>query len=172
MTASGCGALIGALWLATRKSVLGLGRIISIASASFGAGLIAFSFSRVLWLSLIFLIVRRLRLDGADGLEQHRDSDDRRRREARARDELLHDVLSWGRRRSAACWRGAVGADRRAAHGAPERHLLLAAAAWFRQELPGIRSVVRPIYVRMGILPEVASGLQSAAQLMTPPEQE
>ena len=44
-----------------------------------------------------------------------------------------------------------------------------AAAVWFSRELPEIRSVVRPIYVQMGILPQVASGLQSAAQLMTPP---
>jgi hypothetical protein len=39
-------------------------------------------------------------------------------------------------------------------------------------ELPVIRQVVRPIYVRMGILPQVATGLQSGANLMTPPEQE
>lgn len=61
--------------------------------------------------------------------------------------------------------------------GAPQTVVLsgtlcLAAAAWFAQELPAIRQVVRPIYIRMGILPEVASGLQSAANLMAPPEQE
>ena len=36
--------------------------------------------------------------------------------------------------------------------------LSLAAAAWFARELPPIRALVRPIYVRMGILPEVAVG--------------
>src|SRR5471032_2458238 len=41
MTASGSGALVGALWLASRRTVIGLGRIIAIATASFGAGLIA-----------------------------------------------------------------------------------------------------------------------------------
>ena len=50
--------------------------------------------------------------------------------------------------------------------------LCLAAAVWFARELPAIREVVRPIYVRMGILPEVASGLQTTANLMTPPEQD
>src|SRR5436190_5643784 len=39
MAASGCGALLGALWLAARPSVLGLGRMIPIASGLFGAGL-------------------------------------------------------------------------------------------------------------------------------------
>src|SRR5947209_661061 len=57
MTASGCGALAGALWLAARKTVVGLGRVIPIATALFGAGLIAFSFSRVLWLAVPSLVV-------------------------------------------------------------------------------------------------------------------
>ena len=50
--------------------------------------------------------------------------------------------------------------------------LCLASAFWFARELPAIRRLVRPIYIRMGILPEVATGLQSAASLMTPPEHE
>jgi MFS family permease len=61
--------------------------------------------------------------------------------------------------------------------GAPQTVVLsgvlcLAAAIWFAYELPASRQVVRPIYVRMGILPHVASGLQSAANLLTPPEQD
>jgi MFS family permease len=55
MTASGLGALGGALYLASRRSVLGLGRAIVIATMTFGAGLIAFSFSRSVWLSLLVL---------------------------------------------------------------------------------------------------------------------
>jgi MFS family permease len=57
MAATGCGALIGALWLAARRSVLGLGRIIPLAAGLFGSALIAFSFSRALWLSLAILVV-------------------------------------------------------------------------------------------------------------------
>src|SRR5581483_5727278 len=57
MTASGCGALTAALWLASRKSVIGLGRIIPIATFVFGAGLVAFSLSRTLWVSLVCLFV-------------------------------------------------------------------------------------------------------------------
>src|SRR4029079_16463798 len=52
MTASGAGALLGALWLAARKTVVGLGRIIPIASALFGVGLITFPLTRTLWLAL------------------------------------------------------------------------------------------------------------------------
>ena len=55
--AFGGGALLGALRLVFRKSVLGLGRQIAWAGALFGAGLIAFSFSHVLWLSATLLVV-------------------------------------------------------------------------------------------------------------------
>jgi len=55
MTASGVGALAGAFYLASRRSVLGLGRAIVVASITFGTGLVAFSFSHALWLSLVLL---------------------------------------------------------------------------------------------------------------------
>src|SRR5437763_2496990 len=57
MTASGCGALAGALWLAARKSVVGLGRIIPTASAVFGAGLVCFSFAPSLWIAMPFMMI-------------------------------------------------------------------------------------------------------------------
>jgi MFS family permease len=57
MTASGFGALAGAFYLASRRSVLGLGRVMVIATAAFGAALIAFSLSHRLWLSLLILPV-------------------------------------------------------------------------------------------------------------------
>jgi len=56
MGASGVGALAGALALAARKSMKGLGRWIAIASAGFGASIIAFSFSRSFWLSALCLV--------------------------------------------------------------------------------------------------------------------
>src|SRR5262249_50141395 len=64
MTSSGCGALLGALWLAGRKSVVGLGRIIPTASALFGVGLITFSFTPVLWLASPCLVVAPLGFTG------------------------------------------------------------------------------------------------------------
>ena len=57
MTASGLGALAGALYLASRNSVLGLGRAMVLSTIAFGIGLAAFSQSRVLWLSLLLLPV-------------------------------------------------------------------------------------------------------------------
>ncbi len=57
MGAVGVGALTGAVRLAARRSVLGLGRLIAMTSAGFGAGLVAFSFSHELWLSLVLLVL-------------------------------------------------------------------------------------------------------------------
>ena len=55
--ASGLGALTGALLLASRKSVAGLGRIIMISAAAFGVGLILFGASRSIWFSLPMMLV-------------------------------------------------------------------------------------------------------------------
>ncbi len=55
MGAVGLGALIGALCLAWRKSVIGLGRVIAIATLGFGVALIAFTLAKIFWLSLLLL---------------------------------------------------------------------------------------------------------------------
>lgn len=55
MAAMGAGAIAGAIYLASRKSPRGLLKIIVVASVIFGAGLLCFSFSSILWLSLVFL---------------------------------------------------------------------------------------------------------------------
>jgi MFS family permease len=55
MTASGVGALIGAFYLASRTTVVGLGRVMVVATATFGVALVLFSLSHVLWLSLLIL---------------------------------------------------------------------------------------------------------------------
>jgi MFS family permease len=55
--ASGLGALSGALFLAARKSVAGLGRIIMISVIAFGGGLILFGMSRNVWVSLPIMLI-------------------------------------------------------------------------------------------------------------------
>ena len=93
--AMGLGALLGALSLASRKSVLGLGRQIAWASAVFGLSLIAFSFSRVLWLSMLLLVTQRLCRDDGNGGQQHHPANHRGRRQTRPGDELLRDGFPW-----------------------------------------------------------------------------
>jgi MFS family permease len=56
MGAAGVGALIGALALAARTQLRGLGSWVAVASLGFGVGLILFSFSRWFWASLLLLV--------------------------------------------------------------------------------------------------------------------
>jgi MFS family permease len=56
MGASGVGALAGALLLATRETVKGLGRWVAISAGAFGASLIAFAASRSFWVSCALLL--------------------------------------------------------------------------------------------------------------------
>ena len=57
MAATGVGALSGALYLASRRGHNGLWKIIAIAASIFGIGLIAFSRSQILTLSLFLMIL-------------------------------------------------------------------------------------------------------------------
>jgi len=56
MGATGLGAMAGALSVAARTSVQGLGRAVTYASAGFGLSLLLFSLSRNLWLSFALLV--------------------------------------------------------------------------------------------------------------------
>lgn len=56
MGASGVGALLGAAALAMRKSLRGLGSFVTIAAGGLGISLVAFAFSRSLWLSALLLM--------------------------------------------------------------------------------------------------------------------
>ena len=57
MGSAGVGALTGAIYLASRKDAEGLEKIIPFSAALSGTGLIFFSLSRVVWLSMILMIV-------------------------------------------------------------------------------------------------------------------
>lgn len=171
MTSSGCGALLGALWLAQRKSVIGLGRVIPIASGLFGVGLIAFSFTRVLWLALPCLVVAGfgfvVQMASSNTVIQTIVDD-----EKRGRVMSFYMMAFLG----SAPFGSLIAGWLSSRIGAAETLLLggtccIAGALWFARSLQAIREAVRPIYIRLGILPEVASGLAQAAEVSVPPEQ-
>lgn len=56
MGATGVGSLGGALLLATRRGVRGLGRWIAVASVGFGVSLILFALARSFWLAALLLV--------------------------------------------------------------------------------------------------------------------
>jgi MFS family permease len=57
MGASGIGALSAAIYMASRKSVLGLGKIVPVFSVVFGLGLILFSLSHSFPLSVVLIAI-------------------------------------------------------------------------------------------------------------------
>jgi len=56
MGATGIGAVLGALTLAAKRGVRGLGRLVAYAAIGFGSSLVAFSFSRNFVLSVVLLV--------------------------------------------------------------------------------------------------------------------
>ena len=57
MSASGAGAFLGAIYLASRKTVLGLGKIIAFNAITFGLSLLALSFCPYLGISMIIVFL-------------------------------------------------------------------------------------------------------------------
>lgn len=170
MAASGLGALSGALLLAARKSVLGLGKYIPLMAGAFGAGLIAFSFSRVLWLSLLLMVVTGLgfmvQMAASNTVLQTIVDEDKRGRVM-----SFYTMAFMGTAPFGSLLAGSV-ADK---IGAPFTLLFgglgcILGALWFATSLPALRRDVRPIYVKIGILPEMAAGLQNTSELSVPPE--
>jgi MFS family permease len=170
MTASGCGALVGALWLATRRTVVGLGRIIWFATAAFGVGLIGFSFAPGLALATPWLVVAGfgfiVQMAASNTILQTVVDDEKRGRVMSFYMMAFLGTAPFG---------SLIAGWMSSRIGAPHTLLIggvccLAGAFWFRLELPSIRRAVRPIYMRMGILPQVAEGLSNAAELSVPPE--
>jgi MFS family permease len=165
MGATGVGALVGAVYLASRRTVVGLGRVIPAAAALFGAGLIAFSLSRAVPLSLALMVVTGI------GFMAHLASCNTIiqtivREDMRGRVMAFYTMAFMGTAPFGSLLAGAL-AER---IGAPRTILLggcacIAGAAAFSRSLPRLRALVRPIYVERGILPEIAAGLGDAAAL-------
>jgi MFS family permease len=164
MGAVGVGALTGAFRLAARRSVLGLGRLTAISAAVFGGGLVAFSRSPWLWLSLILMFVVGIgmmqQMASSNTILQTIVEEDKRGRVMSYYAMAFTGMAPFG-----SLLAGTV-ANR---IGAPDTLLItgaccIAGAIWFARELPEIRRLVRPIYQELGILPEMATGLQQASQ--------
>jgi MFS family permease len=169
MAASGMGAFLAAIRLAARRTVVGLGRTIALSSCSFGLSLAAFAASRVLWLSLPLLVVvgfsMMLQTASTNTILQTIVEERMRGRVMSFYSMAVMGTAPFGSL-LAGFLAGRIGAPWTIAAGGV---LLVFGAAWFAAELPRIREMVRPIYQRLGILPEVATGLQGASHAPTGP---
>lgn len=170
MAASGLGALSGALFLASRSSVRGLGGIISLTTLLFGAGLLAFAVSRSMALSLVAMVLSGfgMMVTTASSNTLLQTIVDER---MRGRVMSFYAMAFMGTAPF-----GSLMAGMLATHlGAPWTlaicgALCLVGAVGFRLQLPTLREHVRPIYRRLGIIPEVARGMDMAAERAGPRE--
>jgi MFS family permease len=153
MTASGVGALAGALYLAGRSTVVGLGRVLMYATVAFGAGLIVFAFARTLWVALIVLPVVgaafMIQMASTNTLLQTLVED-----RLRGRVMAFYTMAFFGTAPIGSLAAG-IAADRM---GAPwtigiSGAACVAGGLWLASRLPALRAIVRPIYIERGILP-------------------
>jgi MFS family permease len=174
--ASGAGALVGAIYLASRRSVVGLGQVIATAAVIFGIGTIAFAFSPWLWVSLLLIAfvgcAMLMNFAGSNTMMQTLTDDDKRGRVMSFFTMAFIGMTPFG-----TLLAGYLAEWLRGPHGSAEagavRTLILEgvisviAAVLFARKLPALRKVVRPIYVMKGILPqETASGIQSSEEVV------
>lgn len=154
MASAGVGAVAAVLWLASRHSVLGLGRVLVIAGGLFGGGLVAFSFARSLVLAVVLLAVvgggMMVQMAASNTLVQTLVDEDKRGRVMSFFAVAFFGMTPFGS--LAAGWLGdRIGAAATVRLGGVAT---LVGVALFVRRLPHLRRMARPVYVRLGILPE------------------
>jgi MFS family permease len=164
MGAVGVGAVVSAVSLAVRKTVLGLGRMIPLSAGAFGVGLILFGLSRNLWLSLVLMLVCGFglmqQMAASNTIIQTIVEENKRGRV------MSYYTMSFvGMAPFGSLLAGSL------AHwiGAPRTVMLsgaccIAGALWFATRLRLIRSLIRPIYRDLGILPAVDAPVAAIIQ--------
>jgi len=149
--ASGVGALIGALSLAARKGVRGLGRWIAVATFAFGLSLLLFAWSKSLWLSMVALALvggaMMAQMAGSNTIVQAMSPD-----ALRGRVMAVYSMMFMGMAPFGALFAGSI-AER---IGAPIAVAIgggvsLVAAAVFALRLPALRGPARQLVVAQGL---------------------
>jgi MFS family permease len=170
MAAAGIGALVGGIYLASRKSVLGLVKILTFATGIFGLGLIIFAFSKNLYFSLSMMLVSGfgmlLQIAASNTLLQTITEDDKRGRVMSFFTMAFMGMSPFGNLIAGAM------ADK---IGAPNTVLIsgvicIISAIIFLTRLPSLRKIIHPLYVKMGIMPRVALGIQIDSEINIPPD--
>jgi len=162
ISATAIGAIAAALYLAGRRSVRGLGRLIGFSSALFGTGLIALGLSPYLWLTLAVMplvgLGLMLQMASTNTVLQTIVDDDKRGRVMSFYSMAFMGMVPLGNL-LAGVLAHLVGAPMMVIFGGL---CCIAGSCHFFRRLPALRRIVHPIYVQRGIIKEVADGLQSA----------
>jgi MFS family permease len=157
MAASGVGALFGGIYLATKQTVIGVGKLIIIGPEILGVGLIIFSLSRFLALSLFAMLLvglgTILQFAAGSTVLQTIIEDDKRGRVMSLYTMAFLGVTPFG------SLLGGTLADR---IGATDTLIIAGIACilgslYFSRQLPALKEIVYKIYERKGISTNVKS---------------
>jgi Arabinose efflux permease len=157
MGASGVGALIGGAYLASRKSVVGLEKLIPLAAVVFGLGLVSFSLSSSFPLSIILMIITgvgmMMQTACSNTILQTISDNDKRGRVM-----SFYTMAFMGTAPIGSFLAGSMASM----IGAPATLLIggiacVIGAAIFAQKLPLFIKLVRPIYIQLGIIDNAAN---------------
>ena len=165
MAVSGAGALLGAIYLASRKSVIGLSRVIALSSGIFGVGIILFGLSKTILLAIPMIFVAgfamMVQMAASNTVLQTVVEEDKRGRVM-----SMYTMAFMGTVPLGSIIAGGL-AD---IIGAPNTVLIggvccVIGSFVFAGKLRALREKARPIYVKKGIIPEVAEGIEAASGL-------
>ena len=152
MGASGTGALVGAIYLASRRNILGLEKWTALACGIFGAGLIVFSQSRHFWLSLLLMLITGfgmlVQMASGNTLLQAVVDEDKRGRVMSLYTMAFRGMVPFG---------SLLGGSLASKIGAPNTVLMGGAscvlgAILFARALPSITEMVQSVYAKKGIV--------------------
>jgi MFS family permease len=157
MAASGFGALTAGIYLSSRQSIVGLGKLIAIAPLAFGIGLIVFALSNLLWLSLIGMAIAGfsliLQVASSNTILQTIVDEDKRGRIMSFYSMSFTGTITFGNLAAGAA-ANRIGASATLVVGGIA---CILGAIWFFKQRPILKPMVRSIYRQIGILPEVRS---------------
>ncbi len=152
MTAAGCGAFAGAFYLASRRSVLGLGMVIVRAAILFGIGISAFAVSTSFALSMLSLIVAGFGamtlVASSNTIIQTIVDEDKRGRVMSFFTMAFIGMTPFGSLLAGAL-AGSIGAKETVLSGGI---CCLAGGLIFFRQLPLLRKIIRPIYIDKDII--------------------
>jgi MFS family permease len=152
MTASGLGALMGGIYLSSRQSVVGLGKVIAFSPAVLGVGLIIFSQSRLLWLSLLMMLIvgcaSILQIASSNTILQTIVEEDKRGRLMSLYTMSFLGILPFGNL-AAGALASRIGAPNTVMIGGL---FCILGSLIFAKQLPKLTRLIRPVYRKIGLL--------------------
>jgi MFS family permease len=165
MGGAGFGALLGGLYLASRRTILRMSSLVPISAAVSGIGLISFSLSRYFPLSFFSMIIAgagmMLHTASSNTILQTIVEEDKRGRVMSIYTMAIMGTAPFGSLMSGASAK-IIGAPGTILAGGI---ICITGAVYFFRRLPELKNLVHPIYVKMGIIPEVGAGLQTAEDI-------